>query len=226
MTYRVAISLEVLREQVNRIAPDRDKSSDGGIGDEAHASRSSDHNPWFKENGVGIVTARDFTNDPAHGMDSHQLALALVASRDERIKYVIDHGRICSGTGQDHPAWVWRNYTGENKHDHHVHVSVKGGLENKRFYDSSAEWKINMALPPEVPFKQPAAMPHVVVRKGGRGPEVETLQKLLNVKLGNVLKIDGDFGPATEAVVKRFQLENKMLPDGIVGRYTWEKLES
>ena len=106
MTYRVATSLEVLREQINRIAPNRDKSSDGGIGDEAHASRSSDHNPWVVENGIGIVTARDFTNDPNHGMDSHQLALALVASRDERIKYVIDHGRICSGTYQDHQAWV------------------------------------------------------------------------------------------------------------------------
>lgn len=222
MTYRVAASLEVLREQINRIAPNRDKSSDGGIGDEAHASRSSDHNPWFTENGVGIVTARDFTNDPAHGVDSHQLALALVASRDERIKYVIDHGRICSGTYQDHPAWVWRPYSGLNKHDHHVHVSVKS---EKRYYDDASEWRLNMSLPPET-AKTPPSRAHSVLRRGSRGSEVDSLQRLLNAKIGSSLKIDGDFGPATEAVVRRFQLDNNLLVDGRVGIYTWEKLEA
>ena len=37
MTWRVAKSLDVLLGQINAKFPDRDKSSDGGIGDEAHA---------------------------------------------------------------------------------------------------------------------------------------------------------------------------------------------
>jgi hypothetical protein len=36
-------SLAALREEFNEIAPTRDKSSDGWIGDAAHADRVSDH---------------------------------------------------------------------------------------------------------------------------------------------------------------------------------------
>lgn len=223
MAWRMAESLNVLLKSVNALAPDRDKSSDGGIGDESHASRSSDHNPWVRDGGVGVVTARDFTNDPARGMDSHQLALALVASRDERIKYVIDHGHICSGTGQSHPAWVWRPYEGENRHDHHVHVSVKN---DKRHYDDPTPWNIRMAAPVLQPTTSPPPVTRrVVIRRGSRGSDVERLQTLLNSRSGSRLKIDGDFGPATEAAVKMFQADTKLLPDGIVGPYTWRKLE-
>ena len=56
MTWRLARSLETLRAQINRIAPNRSKVSDGTIGDAKHASRSSDHNPWAKDGGVGDIT--------------------------------------------------------------------------------------------------------------------------------------------------------------------------
>ena len=44
MAWRVARSLDVLLGQLNALAPERSKASDGSIGDAAHASRSSDHN--------------------------------------------------------------------------------------------------------------------------------------------------------------------------------------
>ena len=67
--WRVAQSLETLRFQLNAMAPGRSKASDGGIGDTDHQNRNSDHNPWVLDGSRGVVTARDFTHDPAGGCD-------------------------------------------------------------------------------------------------------------------------------------------------------------
>ena len=72
MAWRVAKSLLKLRDQINAHAPKRSKKSDGYIGDAAHASRSSDHNPWVKDGKMGVVTAADFTHDPAGGFDAER----------------------------------------------------------------------------------------------------------------------------------------------------------
>lgn len=148
MTWRLAESLKVLRQQINDAYPQRRKSSDGTIGDEAHASRSSDHNPWVKDGTIGVVTAIDFTHDPANGVDAGKLAEAVLKSRDPRIKYVISNRRICSGDGGPSP-WVWRKYTGSNPHTKHMHLSVNS---DKKRYDSKAEWSIDFPKPkPKTP---------------------------------------------------------------------------
>jgi hypothetical protein len=56
MAWRVAKSLLTLREQVDAMAPNRNKSSDGTIGDQSHRSRNSDHNP--NADGVAVAVAR------------------------------------------------------------------------------------------------------------------------------------------------------------------------
>ena len=149
--YRLAASLDVLKKQINALAPKRSKKSDGWIGDAAHASRASDHNPWVKDgNGIGVVTAIDVTHDPAGGMDCFVLASLLSGYaapgrlsansesgvRDPRIKYVIWNGRICSSEVQ---PWEWRKYTGKNPHNHHLHISVKPEPE---LYDSTEPWAL------------------------------------------------------------------------------------
>jgi len=120
MAWRVARSLDVLRDQFDRRYPDRDRISDGSIGDADHATRDSDHNPWY---GPGIVTARDFTHDPDCGMDIDRITDELAASRDPRIKYVISNGLIMSGREGPSP-WTWRPYRGPNPHRRHFHLSV------------------------------------------------------------------------------------------------------
>ena len=140
MAWRLAKSLDVLRKQVNERWPRRSKTADGTIGDAAHASRSSDHNPWVKDGAMGVVTAIDFTNDPQDGVDSQLLAEALRASRDPRIKYIISNRRICSGTGGTSKPWAWRPYTGSNPHNKHVHLSVN---PEKRDYDSVKPWNLD-----------------------------------------------------------------------------------
>lgn len=219
MSWRVAKSLDQLLVQLNTMFPNRSKDSDGSIGDARHqAESSSDHNPWVHDGSEGVVTARDFTNDPDHGLSSEALANALLASKDERIKYVISNKKIASGTGQGHPAWQWRPYTGSNAHNHHVHVSVK---PDKAHYDDARSWTFSLAA---APATQPGAAPPAPVKKlptlrqEDRGEEVAVLQRSLGIKA------DGIFGPATEKAVKRFQAEKGLAADGIVGPYTWEKL--
>lgn len=59
---------------------------------------------------------------------------------------------------------------------------------------------------------------NLVLRRGSRGPEVAAMQS----KLG--LPSDGDFGPATERALIKWQGENNLVPDGIAGPATLSKL--
>jgi hypothetical protein len=136
MAWRVAKSLLRLREQINAMAPERSKASDGTIGDAAHASRTSDHNPWVKDGNIGVVTAMDITHDIPHGCDAQALVDALVDSRDPRIKYIIWNRKKINSRIQ---PWVWRNYTGTNPHTKHFHLSVR---PEKSAYDSEENWQI------------------------------------------------------------------------------------
>jgi peptidoglycan hydrolase-like protein with peptidoglycan-binding domain len=212
MAWRLAKSLETLRAQVNAKYPTRSKQSDGSIGDEKHASRSSDHNPWVKDGSMGIVTAIDITHDPEDGFDSYAFADMLLKNRDARVKYIISNGRI--GAGSEGPSpWAWRKYSGSNKHNHHVHISVKS---DKSFYDDASDWKIDgMAAPVIAGYVKP----NPTLRRGSKGDLVELLQSRLK------LTVDGIFGPATEAAVKAMQAGYNIAADGIVGPQTWEKLK-
>ena len=159
---RIAKTLDLLRNEINALAPRRSKGSDGWIGDAAHQSRASDHNPWVREGGVGIVTALDITHDPARGCDAGGLAEKLRASKDPRIKYIIWNRRIANyaaigGT----PAWEWRPYTGSNPHNQHFHLSVQS---DKASYDFDAPWLVPKAndeppAPPPAPDKATPSMP-------------------------------------------------------------------
>jgi len=138
--WRVAKSLLALRDQVNQKAPNRKKSHDGTIGDAAHQSRASDHNPWVTDGSVGVVTAMDITHDPAGGCDAEALVEAIRESQDSRIKYIIWNRRISNPLPLDgQPPWAWRPYKGANPHNKHCHISVK---PEKSSYDSVVSWTI------------------------------------------------------------------------------------
>lgn len=85
---------------------------------------------------------------------------------------------------------------------------------------------MNGAAPPALipPVENPQAATlggdpgRPTLRRGMSGD----LTRRLQVRLG--LPADGNFGPKTEAAVRRFQRDNGMVPDGIVGPKTWEKL--
>lgn len=218
MSYRIAKSLAVMREQFNAHAPKRSKASDGWIGDAKHAASTSDHNPWVKDGSMGVVTALDITHDPQNKVNTWAIAEHMRMKRDPRIKYVISNGRIFSSTVS---PWVWRKYTGSNPHSKHVHISVNS---LKKHYDDHKEWDLGLSgLTPSEPsdsgpdLDEPKNRP--VLRRGSKGEEVKVVQRLL------VIKDDGDFGPITDQAVKDFQHKQKLVVDGVVGPKTWAKLD-
>jgi putative chitinase len=58
----------------------------------------------------------------------------------------------------------------------------------------------------------------MLLKLGSKGDDVKKLQEKLK------LNPDGDFGSLTEQAVKKWQTENGLTSDGIVGDKTWEKL--
>lgn len=91
-------------------------------------------------------------------------------------------------------------------------------------------------------FKKPVAKPlppkptaDSILRRGMRGPSVQHLQQFLShtfpayketvsVKRWQILSVDGDFGPQTEAWVKEFQRRVRISADGVVGPQTYSEL--
>jgi hypothetical protein len=107
-----------LREQIDDAFPDRDRASDGWLGDAKHAARKSDHNPSAE----GIVRALDIDADlRSHKSEAFDLAdqLRLLARSDKRVSYIIFNGKIASWKRN----YKLRKYTGINPHKTHIHIS-------------------------------------------------------------------------------------------------------
>lgn len=207
MSWRVAHSLTQLLDEVNTRAPGRDKTSDGSIGDPAHSARVSDHNP----DAAGIVRARDFTDDPVGGHDATVFAEFLRRSRDPRIKYVIDQGRMFSSYAtSSYPAWTWRPYSGINAHKQHTHVSV---VADDRADDDAPWGWADAKLGNEEVFME--------ISKGDKSPHVRHWQRqanrVLSGKPAEPLTDDGDYGDATaEAFQKILGTKRPVTQLGVV----------
>ena len=124
---------ETLREQVNASYPDRDRTSDGWIGDTRHSARPSDHNPDKQ----GICRAIDLDRDLSGKAKPDLMPdladqIRLCAKRDGRIAYLIFDSKICSSKS----LWLWVPYKGINAHRHHLHVSfTKKGDSDSSFFN-------------------------------------------------------------------------------------------
>lgn len=129
-------SLESLFTEFDRLAPKRSKASDGGVGDQAHRERVSDHNiddgpnqgatPSEDADSTPEVHAADVTADLNHPTATMGLCCNIIVDRhrrgvDNRLQNVIYNGLIAS----DSWGWTWRDYTGTDRHIGHAHFSCK-----------------------------------------------------------------------------------------------------
>ena len=129
-----------LREQFDDAYSDRDRRSDGWIGDLRHSARPSDHNPdWANaQDGIAYVRAIDVDRD-VHPSGKPDLMpdiadqIRKAAKRGEkRISYIIFDGRIAS----PRMGWRWRKYRGSNPHRAHLHCSfTKQGDKDGSFFN-------------------------------------------------------------------------------------------
>lgn len=77
-------------------------------------SPTSDHNTGY---------AVDLTHDALGGIDCKQIFQYL--KDDKRVKYLIFQGKIWS---RDRIVEGDREYTGSNKHNKHLHISINDGM--------------------------------------------------------------------------------------------------
>ena len=76
-----------------------------------------------------------------------------------------------------------------------------------------------------VGYKNTLSLTYPTLKRGSKGDKVKYLQYKLLSKLYNPGEIDGVFGKGVEAAVKRYQKDNDLVVDGIVGKNTWNKLK-
>lgn len=110
-----------LREQIDDAYPERDRRSDGWIGDSKHQNSKSDHNPALPNL---VVRAVDIDSDlSSHKSESvylaDQIRLYAKTAKPKRIAYLIHNHKIASPILN----WKWRKYSGINPHTSHIHIS-------------------------------------------------------------------------------------------------------
>jgi len=200
-SWYVPVSLLVLRKELDDRWPDRDRRSDGTIGDADHAARKSDHNPDRR----GCIHARDIDADGVH-VPTVLAALMLHPSTS----YVIHNRRTWARWDLYRP----RRYIGSNPHKAHIHESIQ--------YSSSAESSLVRWSPITMAVGSPTVPP--TIAKGSLAAvTVRYAQALLNGQ-GSSLVLDGDFGIRTLAETRVFQTWAKISVDGIIGPVTWSRL--
>jgi len=134
MTPKLCKAGQQLRLQIDDSYSDRDRTSDGWVGDVRHAAGTSDHNPDAK----GIVRAIDIDRDLAGKKKpdlmpdlADQIRLFAKSDPSKRIAYIIFAGKIAS----PRMGWRFRKYSGINAHNHHCHISFtsKGDADGSFF---------------------------------------------------------------------------------------------
>jgi C1A family cysteine protease len=165
---------------------------------------------------------------------------------NDRKKYIRSIGPMIGGMRvfadfQHYSEGVYSHVTGSELGGHCIQII--GYDDNQAFWICKNSWgtdfgesgffKIAYGEPDtgidtEFPFWGVAGIRHdtarlETIRRGSRGNLVVSLQGCLS-QLGYDLGpagIDGIFGPATDAAVRRFQRDNGLQIDGIVGPKTW-----
>jgi putative chitinase len=94
------------------------------------------------------------------------------------------------------------------------------GLDDRRKFTSAAKTAVARLEGVQLSGTLSNSETRPVLHRGSKGDAVTQLQGQLRILIFT-LAVDGDFGPGTEVAVARFQSENGLAADGIVGPQTW-----
>jgi hypothetical protein len=153
MAWYLNRALTGFRAAVNAAYPNRDKASDGTIGDRVHQATRSDHNPDPDES----VDAFDMDVDLRSGNDAEAIEkLKRVFEQHPSSSYWIHNDQIALRS----EGWRRKSYAyagpGRNKHDRHVHWNTRESHEN-----STVPWILEDDMPlTEADVKRVASAVH------------------------------------------------------------------
>lgn len=206
------------RAEINTVWPGRPKQSDGWIGDPAHQAEgwpASKHEP----NPRDYVHAIDVTWP---GVDVNRI-IANFQQRPHAYLWIFNRQIALKREG-----WLRRHYTGSSPHTEHVHL--EDDSTEAAEHDGSP-WGLTATLvvqplpasPPGQPGASMVRMP-VLSRTNTVLAATRIAQRVLG-RFGYPVGpagVDGIYGPATVAAVRRFQHDHPPLAvDGVCGGHTW-----
>jgi peptidoglycan hydrolase-like protein with peptidoglycan-binding domain len=186
----------------------------GICGDSSHAARKSAHN---EGNALDVGVGSD--HDLGWGIINHFLA-------DGRAYNAIHQGK---GRRANWRGGSWFSASG---HENHIHLEIHNGGRG------GGGWGFSAATAP-APSPSSASTTSSsdygndwhdtgrgrIMKRGHKGAAVRHLQNLLNAFGFDAGTADGDFGPRTEAAVKRHQAASGLAQDGLVGPASYNDLE-
>jgi peptidoglycan hydrolase-like protein with peptidoglycan-binding domain len=210
--WRLAPSLVSLRSEINGKWPNRDKRSDGTVGNAEHSSRVSDHNPNERD----LVNAIDIDVD---GINVAELIAAY--KKHPSTNYYIYNRKIFSSRFK----FIGRPYFGANQHKSHVHLSIKQTIaaEQSRvawFTEATTTWP----LPRYLFFgnRADAKGPRKLVYVDGLGGYGKYRWPIEFIQQEVGAPITGIFDAKTESAVKAWQARQKIPVTGYFGRKEWD----
>jgi len=231
------------RDQMNHRFPNRDHGADGTIGDTAHQSHASSHNPditgdpeYRDHDSLDEVRAIDFDKDlrDVHGVTMEQVVQRWItkarAGQMPFVRYFIYNKRIWHRRDN----FTTRAYTGSNQHTDHAHVNSDFNQAADTAHGTN--WFVSdLGLPTPKPPSPSPSPSMTVLKQGSTGDAVRHVQQFLKdvfpayrqwvpVKRGQMIAVDGDFGPQTKAWVEEFQARAEIHIDGEVGPETLGKM--
>lgn len=219
--------------------PARQASSNYGIGNDGRVGL------YVEEKNRSWCSGGRITNNGMTGRDNDFRAVTIEVSNsstggnwpvsDKAYAKLIDLCvDICQRNGIDKLVFTGDATGNLTLHNFFAATLCPGPYLEERMPDIVAKVNAKLGSKEEVQEKAPAKVEAKVeapahlpeLAAGSKGKSVKALQILL---IGNKCPCgsygaDGDFGSATKAAVKKYQSENGMAADGIVGPKTWAKL--
>jgi lysozyme family protein len=153
--------------------------------------------------------------------------------KDWRLEKLLYYWELYNGWGYHNKGlpspYVW-GATSVQRPGKYVSDGVWSSTAVDKQLGTAAMLKAMMALDPSIkPIREGSGTPDVtpvppVVRLTGHRWVQDTLNKVLVPSPG--LDVDGDYGPATVAAIKRFQAAHGLVVDGLVGDKTTDALDA